>query len=603
MRAERSTGGPSRAAAAACAAMIAVLAVCVPGATSAGQRTGGGALPRVTVSDGRLVRSGDGRPLSVRGVNLASYLWTHAPDTHFTEESIADLGRCGVNLVRLAFRYDQVSLLPARLDWDPEGRAWLGNVVRWCSDNGIYVMLDMHVPPGSPDIDPLTGDFWDSPDNADDLIGLWELIAGEYKDEPAVLGYDLFNEPTPPGPDQWWDLVDRLVKAIRTVDGEHLLVVEPDLNGDLREVSDPGVLYSVHWYDPLLVTHRGADWLGDFVVPADAAYPGEVPDIFYRSTNAPGVRVNTPSTSWRQVSTTATVPEGINMATVDLFGWSGPMDVYFDDVSCTVNGSPVQLINGDMSSYDQESEMPEGWHQWQDNGASYQAAYSDSVGRSQPGSLRVWGQGPWTACGQSMGILQPQFYARVEPGDTVSVRAWIRAPTLSGAAGAGINWHEEVSEHWDRGVVAEKFDARYGDWAAEHTAALHIGEFGCMSRPGDASSNALVRDLMDIWNERGYAWTIWDYRESRRPGSGEFSFQVLDCPADESPEEGGVWSQPLFDPWAEALRQPAPAYSFYFAEGTTRPGFDTWLCVGNPSDEDQAQVSITYMKGDGTTSK
>ena len=43
----------------------------------------------------------------------------------------------------------------------------------------------------------------------------------------------------------------------------------------------------------------------------------------------------------------------------------------------------------------------------------------------------------------------------------------------------------------------------------------------------------------------------------------------------------------------------APSTSLYFAEGTTRPGFDSFLCLQNP-DERDASVAITYMKGDGS---
>ncbi|MBU1944156.1 MAG: SpoIID/LytB domain-containing protein [Actinobacteria bacterium] len=45
-----------------------------------------------------------------------------------------------------------------------------------------------------------------------------------------------------------------------------------------------------------------------------------------------------------------------------------------------------------------------------------------------------------------------------------------------------------------------------------------------------------------------------------------------------------------------------PRATWSFAEGTTRPGFDTYLCLANPS-EKGAQVRITYMKGDGTTAQ
>lgn len=41
-------------------------------------------------------------------------------------------------------------------------------------------------------------------------------------------------------------------------------------------------------------------------------------------------------------------------------------------------------------------------------------------------------------------------------------------------------------------------------------------------------------------------------------------------------------------------------FTFYFAEGTCRPGFEPYFSIQNPGGED-ADVEITYMKGDGTT--
>ncbi|MHB8780292.1 MAG: TolB family protein, partial [Candidatus Geothermincolia bacterium] len=45
----------------------------------------------------------------------------------------------------------------------------------------------------------------------------------------------------------------------------------------------------------------------------------------------------------------------------------------------------------------------------------------------------------------------------------------------------------------------------------------------------------------------------------------------------------------------------APATTFYFAEGTCRPGFDAYITIQNPSGL-AAEVLITYMKGDGSSS-
>ncbi|MDY6796409.1 MAG: hypothetical protein SWK76_14205, partial [Actinomycetota bacterium] len=43
----------------------------------------------------------------------------------------------------------------------------------------------------------------------------------------------------------------------------------------------------------------------------------------------------------------------------------------------------------------------------------------------------------------------------------------------------------------------------------------------------------------------------------------------------------------------------SPAETFYFAEGTCRPGFDPYLTIQNPGSS-IAEVRITYMLGDGT---
>ena len=41
-----------------------------------------------------------------------------------------------------------------------------------------------------------------------------------------------------------------------------------------------------------------------------------------------------------------------------------------------------------------------------------------------------------------------------------------------------------------------------------------------------------------------------------------------------------------------------PAYTYFFAEGTTRPGFQEWISLQNPG-EQEANVTITYMLGTG----
>ena len=524
-----------------------------------GLASSGAGLPWVTTSNGRLVTTPGDQPVTLRGINLAFYLDICPLSTYATESSIEELAGKGVNLVRVAFHWNQISLLPEKCAWKQSGREWLKELVGWCSDNGIYVVLDMHVPPGNKDIDPIDGAFWNSSKNADNLVGLWELIAAEFKNDPAVLGYDLFNEPDPASPDEWWNLADRLVMAIRSIDSRHLVIVEADMSGTLRKLSDPGVLYSVHFYNPMIVSHRGATWMGDFTTRTDTTYPGLVPeDVVYVGEPAPQSYVDTPSSSWRKVSTTATVPEGVNIAMASLFGWQGPMDVYFDDVSMEVNGVPVQVVNSQMSQESGETPgMPLSWIRWRAQGSSYQAALDKTTGHSGDGSLHVWGQGEWVSCGQSHGPMYDQLLTHVNPGDQVSVSAWVKAPSLSGVAGATIDWNQENYSQWDRQVLEQSFDQAFGNWAQEQGVPLFLGEFGCMSRPGDTTSTALVADMIDMWNEKGYPWTIWDYREVYRPpGSDRFSFGLVNCPDDQTPDEGHTLATRTHRPVAGRPQRP-----------------------------------------------
>ncbi|MEW6554812.1 MAG: hypothetical protein AB1384_11065, partial [Actinomycetota bacterium] len=42
----------------------------------------------------------------------------------------------------------------------------------------------------------------------------------------------------------------------------------------------------------------------------------------------------------------------------------------------------------------------------------------------------------------------------------------------------------------------------------------------------------------------------------------------------------------------------APATDWHFAEGTTREGFDEWLCLQNPQGE-KVHAALTFMTGEG----
>src|SRR5262249_49281310 len=44
-----------------------------------------------------------------------------------------------------------------------------------------------------------------------------------------------------------------------------------------------------------------------------------------------------------------------------------------------------------------------------------------------------------------------------------------------------------------------------------------------------------------------------------------------------------------------------PGKTWFLAEGDSRPGYDTWILLQNPSPTDAANVAVTFIKDDGTT--
>jgi len=98
----------------------------------------------------------------------------------------------------------------------------------------LYVILDLHAAPGGQtgtNIDDSAGYPWlyQSPQEQEHLIGIWRRLARHYRDETAVLGYDLLNEPIPHFPklaplnSSLEPLYKKLSGEIRKVDTHHIL--------------------------------------------------------------------------------------------------------------------------------------------------------------------------------------------------------------------------------------------------------------------------------------------------------------------------------------------------------------------------------------------
>jgi aryl-phospho-beta-D-glucosidase BglC (GH1 family) len=166
------------------------------------------------------------------GPDEARAFWTAFRDAWVTRDDIRFLKKAGFDHVRVPFNYRILTPEDQPGVWLPEGFARLDDVVAWCREEGLWVVLDMHGAPGGQtgrNIDDGWGHPWlyESAESQERTIAIWRRLAERYRGETAVLGYDLLNEPLPNGYEALNPRVEplykRLVAAIREVDPDHVI--------------------------------------------------------------------------------------------------------------------------------------------------------------------------------------------------------------------------------------------------------------------------------------------------------------------------------------------------------------------------------------------
>jgi hypothetical protein len=199
------------------------------------------------------------------GPDNAKKFWTDFRANYIAEPDIKRISQLGYNSVRPALNSRLFITDGTPTAYSEEGFALLDNLVKWCKANGVYVIIDMHAAVGGQTGANIDDSADDRPElfiqkkYQDELVNLWTTIAKRYKDEPAVAGYDLLNEPLPARTgaaqqykNQLEPLYKRLTRAIREIDSKHIVIVEgADWANDWSVFTGPfdkNMVYQFHYY-------------------------------------------------------------------------------------------------------------------------------------------------------------------------------------------------------------------------------------------------------------------------------------------------------------------------------------------------------------------
>jgi len=168
------------------------------------------------------------------GRERAAAFWATYRDTYIRQDDIRFIKAVGFNTVRIPIHY----ALFMSDDGVMAGEGWtlLDRVLRWVRQAGLYAIVDLHAAPGGQtginhDDGPGYPLMFYVPRDRDMTVKLWKAIAQVHAGNPAILGYDLLNEPIAPYHDtatlnpRLEPFYKRATEAIRAVDPARVVIL------------------------------------------------------------------------------------------------------------------------------------------------------------------------------------------------------------------------------------------------------------------------------------------------------------------------------------------------------------------------------------------
>ena len=258
-------------------------------------------------TDGKYIKDSQGNVVILHGICFETYSFFKATlrgkYADHTEQDYQKIAGWGFNVVRLGMSWEYIE--PTEGHYNESYLELIDRDIEWARKNGIRIIFQFsqwfwssyfdNLKPGAFGFPSwlFTGypqteegrtqsqaDFLQgkgpngtvatagNPSMKDRMINVWKYVATRYKNEPTILGYDLFNEPPGGGlgADTAMDsyllpFYERLIDEIKTVDSNHIFIYEP-IGGQWslapRVLNRPNVIFSTHMY----THHNDATRLG-----------------------------------------------------------------------------------------------------------------------------------------------------------------------------------------------------------------------------------------------------------------------------------------------------------------------------------------------------
>lgn len=220
-----------------------------------------------------------------RGINLGGYLsqCNHEVshyETFILEPDIRQIASWGFDHVRLPIDYMVLEQEDGTVC--EAGYEYIDRIVEWCKKYHLDLVLDLHKAYGYDFNDAGKGNgntLFTEESAKKRFVALWAKIAARYGRNSHVA-FELLNEVVEKENAKLWNqLIDRTVSAIRQITTDTLIIYGGIQWNSVKTLkllekpADKNIVYTFHFYEPLLFTHQKAYWVANMDPDKEIAYP------------------------------------------------------------------------------------------------------------------------------------------------------------------------------------------------------------------------------------------------------------------------------------------------------------------------------------------
>ena len=193
-------------------------------------------------------------------------LWSIYYKSYCQEIDFQNIKEIGLNTIRLPMYYRNfLEGEDDKLVMKENAFEFIDYFLENAKKYDLKVILDMHGVVGGQSGNEHSGtrrtEFWTNEVYQKEMCDLWKNIASYYLNErkdlaSTILAYDLINEPALDKKEttkREWDVMDKMYKAIREVDEDHIIAIEGcwyfDSLPDPKKYNWENVMYEFHLYN------------------------------------------------------------------------------------------------------------------------------------------------------------------------------------------------------------------------------------------------------------------------------------------------------------------------------------------------------------------